>query len=174
MWKCPSSIWSWDSNPRPIEHDSPAITTRQRLPTYFLTSCSLSITRQLTHCCDFYWRNLAKLQTGNLFSFCSPKVCPKFFFWPSLQVSLPAASLTFDTHSSKNENDPIIKYILQFFYQLSFIEADFSSCWSTASGPLPCCYWANFCSWQKLNKPSGHTGWPIGTLQIPFYSDESF
>ena len=30
--KCPSSIWCWDSNPRPSEHESPPITTRPGLP----------------------------------------------------------------------------------------------------------------------------------------------
>ena len=30
--KCPSSIWRWDSNPRPLEHESPPITTRPGLP----------------------------------------------------------------------------------------------------------------------------------------------
>ena len=30
--KCPSSIWCLDSNPRPLEHESPAITTRPGLP----------------------------------------------------------------------------------------------------------------------------------------------
>ena len=32
--KCPSSIRSWDSNPRPSEHVSPPITTRPGLPPY--------------------------------------------------------------------------------------------------------------------------------------------
>ena len=27
--KCPSSIWCWDSNPRPLEHESPRITIMQ-------------------------------------------------------------------------------------------------------------------------------------------------
>ena len=32
MWiKCPSSIWCWDLNPRPSEHESPPITTRPGL-----------------------------------------------------------------------------------------------------------------------------------------------
>ena len=30
--KCPSSIWHWDSNPQPSEHESPPITTRSGLP----------------------------------------------------------------------------------------------------------------------------------------------
>ena len=30
--KCPSSIWPWDSNPQPLEHESPPITTRPGLP----------------------------------------------------------------------------------------------------------------------------------------------
>ena len=30
--KCPSSIWCQDSNSRPLEHDSPPITTRPGLP----------------------------------------------------------------------------------------------------------------------------------------------
>ena len=29
---CPSSIWCWDSKPRPSEHESPPITTRPGLP----------------------------------------------------------------------------------------------------------------------------------------------
>ena len=29
--KCPSNIWCWDSNPRPLEHESPPITTRPGL-----------------------------------------------------------------------------------------------------------------------------------------------
>ena len=32
--KCPSSICCWDSNPRPLEHESPTITTRPGLPPY--------------------------------------------------------------------------------------------------------------------------------------------
>ena len=27
MWKCPSSIWWWDSNPQPSEHESLPVTT---------------------------------------------------------------------------------------------------------------------------------------------------
>ena len=27
--KCPSRIWCWDSNPHPLEQESPPITTRQ-------------------------------------------------------------------------------------------------------------------------------------------------
>ena len=30
--KCPSSIWYWDSNPWPLEHESPPITTSPGLP----------------------------------------------------------------------------------------------------------------------------------------------
>ena len=30
--KCPSSIQRWDSNPQPLEHESPPITTRLGLP----------------------------------------------------------------------------------------------------------------------------------------------
>ena len=26
--KCPSSIWGWDSNPQPLEHESPPVTAR--------------------------------------------------------------------------------------------------------------------------------------------------
>ena len=33
--KCPSGIHCWDSNPRPSEHESPPITTRQGLPPYW-------------------------------------------------------------------------------------------------------------------------------------------
>ena len=29
---CPSSIWCQDSNPRPLEHESPPMTTRPKLP----------------------------------------------------------------------------------------------------------------------------------------------
>ena len=32
--KCPSSIWCWDSNPRPSERESLPITTRAGLPPY--------------------------------------------------------------------------------------------------------------------------------------------
>ena len=32
--KCPSSIQCWDSNPRPLEHESPPITTRPGLLPY--------------------------------------------------------------------------------------------------------------------------------------------
>ena len=31
MKKCPSSVWYWDSNSQPLEHESPPITTRPRL-----------------------------------------------------------------------------------------------------------------------------------------------
>ena len=31
---CPSSIWCWDLNPRPLEHESSPITTRPGLPPY--------------------------------------------------------------------------------------------------------------------------------------------
>ena len=30
--KCPSSMWHWDSNPQPLEIESPPITTRPGLP----------------------------------------------------------------------------------------------------------------------------------------------
>ena len=30
--KCPSSIQCWDSNPQPLEHESPPITTRPGIP----------------------------------------------------------------------------------------------------------------------------------------------
>ena len=30
--KCPSSIWCWDSNSQPLEHEFPPITTRPGLP----------------------------------------------------------------------------------------------------------------------------------------------
>ena len=33
--KCPSSKWCWDLNPRPLEHESPPIATRQGLPQDF-------------------------------------------------------------------------------------------------------------------------------------------
>ena len=32
MKKCPTSIWHWDSNPQPLKHESPLITTRPGLP----------------------------------------------------------------------------------------------------------------------------------------------
>ena len=32
--KCPSSIGSWDLNPRPLEHESPPVTTRPGLPPF--------------------------------------------------------------------------------------------------------------------------------------------
>ena len=31
---CPSSIWRWDSNPRPLKHESSPITTRPGLPNF--------------------------------------------------------------------------------------------------------------------------------------------
>ena len=34
--RCPTSIWCWDLNPRPSEHESPPITTRPGLPPCFL------------------------------------------------------------------------------------------------------------------------------------------
>ena len=39
--KCPSSIRCWDSNSRPLEHESPPITTRPGLPpeTFFSKVC---------------------------------------------------------------------------------------------------------------------------------------
>ena len=38
--KCPSSIWHWDLNPWPLEHESPPITTWPGIPPYI---CHLSI-----------------------------------------------------------------------------------------------------------------------------------
>ena len=32
--KCPSSIWCWDSNPRPSEHESTPLTNRPGLPPF--------------------------------------------------------------------------------------------------------------------------------------------
>ena len=32
MWICPSSKWCWDSNPWPLERESPPISTRPGLP----------------------------------------------------------------------------------------------------------------------------------------------
>ena len=34
MSKCPSSIWRWDSNPRPLKHELSPITTRPGLLPY--------------------------------------------------------------------------------------------------------------------------------------------
>ena len=36
MKKCPSSIWCWDSNPQPLEFESPPITTRPGIPIFAL------------------------------------------------------------------------------------------------------------------------------------------
>ena len=36
MKKCPSSIWSWDLNPGPLEHESLPITNRPGLPSLFV------------------------------------------------------------------------------------------------------------------------------------------
>ena len=33
--KCPYTLWCWDSNPRPSEHESPPITTRPGVPLIF-------------------------------------------------------------------------------------------------------------------------------------------
>ena len=30
--KCPSSIWCWDLNPQPLEHESPPMSTRPGFP----------------------------------------------------------------------------------------------------------------------------------------------
>ena len=37
--KFPSSKWRWDLNTRPLEHESPPITTRPGLPPYMLKFC---------------------------------------------------------------------------------------------------------------------------------------
>ena len=48
--KCPSSIQCWDSNPRPLEHESPPITNKPGLPPsyYFYYAAKLSAVRDRT------------------------------------------------------------------------------------------------------------------------------
>ena len=41
--KCPSSIWSWDSIPQPLEHESSPITTRPGLMVEIGTKCMVTI-----------------------------------------------------------------------------------------------------------------------------------
>ena len=49
---CPSSIWHRDSNPRPLEHESPPITTRPGLPpTAQLFVISLQTVSMLPYLC---------------------------------------------------------------------------------------------------------------------------
>ena len=45
--KCPSTIWCWDSNPRPSEYESPPITTRPGLPPnrFDNVQCSFSLSK---------------------------------------------------------------------------------------------------------------------------------
>ena len=40
FFKCPPRLWSWDSNPRPSEHESHPITTRPGLPPIFIVKLS--------------------------------------------------------------------------------------------------------------------------------------
>ena len=42
--KCPSSKWLWDSNPRPLEHESSPITTKPGLPPRIINCQQLFIT----------------------------------------------------------------------------------------------------------------------------------
>ena len=63
MWKCPSSIWCWNSNPRPSEHESPPITTRPGLPPLnvlvFKLGCALfnkPIKLRLGNCQNSNWK----------------------------------------------------------------------------------------------------------------------
>ena len=54
--KCPSSIWCWDSNPRPSGHESPPITTRPGLPpSLILQQFILTMCKKI-----FYSSNLIK------------------------------------------------------------------------------------------------------------------
>ena len=43
IWtKCPSSIWCWDSNPQPSEHESPPITNRPGRPPFLCWMTTLT------------------------------------------------------------------------------------------------------------------------------------
>ena len=50
--KYPFSIWCWDSNPWPMEHKSPPITTRPGLPPYLLIIPQLADSKKQ---CDGFW-----------------------------------------------------------------------------------------------------------------------
>ena len=45
--KCPSSIQCRDSNPRPLEHESPPITTRPGLPPKSKAPASVNVTEPM-------------------------------------------------------------------------------------------------------------------------------
>ena len=59
MWKmsCPSGLWCWDSNPRPLEHDSSPIITRPVLPPVQNVIPTVSSTQQLS-------RKMQKMRTN--------------------------------------------------------------------------------------------------------------
>ena len=65
--KCPSRIWCRDSNPRPLECESPPITTRPGLPSkdIFLTTIS-PIANNTIPQCDTYPKSQASAALGGI------------------------------------------------------------------------------------------------------------
>ena len=63
--KSPSSIWWWDSNPWPLEHESPPITTRPGLPplTIFLWTVVIEVDQKsfTKNSCRLFWRSRAAI-----------------------------------------------------------------------------------------------------------------
>ena len=64
--KCPSSIWCWDSNPQPSEHESPPITTSPGLPPKHRPNVFLKENKVLTPFLTVLWQylSLSRLYPG--------------------------------------------------------------------------------------------------------------
>ena len=68
--KCPFSIWCWDSNSQPLEHETPPITTRPGLPlnteNLFTTPAAIHLLRpHLHHSLSFQSRRMKMKKSLN-------------------------------------------------------------------------------------------------------------
>ena len=73
--KCPSSIWCWDSNPQPLGHESPPITTRPGLP---LLNCCQSLSL------IFLFSSKNMLKTVDSLALLWPSYSPSYTMLPIL------------------------------------------------------------------------------------------
>ena len=80
--KCPSSIWCWDSNPQPLGHESPPITTRPGLP---LLNCCQSLSL------IFHFSSKNMLKTVDSLALLWPSYSPSYTYasYTILPILLP-------------------------------------------------------------------------------------
>ena len=105
--KCPSSIRCRDSNPRPLEHESPPITTRPGLPPSFIYSYNL-----IKWLCD-----IGPMPNGSRHKFDLCLFDLKFHVCLFVCLFVYLAS----THMSRDEDNKTILRKLLPFYSCSFL-----------------------------------------------------